>query len=108
VTHDTDYETHRLQTKRKGLSAPLRAARRLAEGKPAPMYDRPPPPADLSERITERSASIMLWLATYRWFRFPLMRFLTSSAAIPLVKWRLWRKKRKYRARSRKDLGSAP
>lgn len=98
VTQDPDYATHRIQTRRKGLSAPLRTARRLAAGRPAPLYDRPPPEATAAERMTERGASFLLRLGTYRWFRYPLMRFLTSSAAIPLIKFRLWRKKRKYRA----------
>lgn len=103
VTRDPDYTTHKIQTKRKGTNAPLRTARRLRAGKPAPIYDRPPPDASFRERATEQGASFLLWLGGFRWFRFPLMKFLTSRAALPLIRFRLWRKKRKYaRSASRK------
>lgn len=97
VTADPDYTTHRIQTRRKGLNAPLRTARRLRSGKPAPVYDRAPPEAGRRERLAERMASATLWLGGFRWFRYPLMKFLTSAGAIPLIKFRLWRKTRKYR-----------
>ena len=105
VTQDKDYATHKIQTKRKGTNAPLRTARWLDKGAAAPIYDLPPPNATIQEAWTERGASFLLWLGRFRWFRFPLMKFLTSSAAVPLIKLRLWRKKRKYTRRQR-DNGS--
>ena len=97
VTADPDYRTHKIQTKRKGTNAPLRVQRRLRKGVSAPVYDRPPPAGGAREHAQERMASFLLWLGQYKWFRFPLMKFLTSKYAIPLIKLRLWRKNRKYR-----------
>ena len=102
VTNDKDYTTHTMQTKRKGTNAPLRTARWLRKGFAAPIYDRATPNATTKDAWTERGASFLLWLGSYRWFRYPLMKFLTSAAAIPLIKFRLWRKKRKYAKRKRK------
>lgn len=102
VTRDPDYTTHKIQTKRKGTNAPLRVARRARRGRPAPIYDRPPPEAGIREVVLERGTSLLLWLGGFRWFRFPLMKFLTSAGAIPLIKLRLWRKKRKYRKLARR------
>jgi len=102
VTRDPDSATHKLQTKRKGTNAPLRVARRLRRGRPAPIYDREPPPAGLREHLSERGVSFLLWLGGFRWFRYPLMKFLTSAGAIPLIQFRLWRKKRKYRKLARR------
>jgi coenzyme F420 hydrogenase subunit beta len=98
VTRDPDYATHALQTKRKGTNAPLRTARRLRAGQPAPVYDRTPPRVGLREHAMERAVSALLYLGGKRWFRYPLMKFLTSAGAIPLIRFRLWRKTRKYRA----------
>lgn len=97
VTEDPDYITHKIQTKRKGMNAPLRTQRRLRKGVSAPVYDRAPPDPSFAEAAQERFASFLLWLGRYRWFRYPLMKFLTSGAAVPLIKFRLWRKNRKYR-----------
>ncbi len=105
VTRDANYKTHKIQTKRKGTNAPLRVARLLRAGNGAPIYDRPPPEATLREKLTERGASFLLWMGQFRWFRFPLMKFLTSRGALPLIRFRLWRKKRKY-ARSAKRKAS--
>ena len=102
VTRDPDYATHRFQTRRKGSLAPLRVARRRRRGRPAPAYDRPPPAAPLRTRLLERGASALLWLGRFRWFRYPLMKFLTSAGAIPLIQLRLWRKKRKYQRLARR------
>ena len=107
VTRDPDYTTHKIQTKRKGLNAPLRTARRLRAGRPAPVYDRIPPTANLREHATERIVSAMLFLGGKRWFRYPLMKFLTSAGAIPLIRFRLWRKTRKYRAMSARKARTA-
>ncbi len=100
VTKDPDYMTHKIQTRRKGTNAPLRTQRRLRKGLPAPIYDRAPPDADISEAVQERAASFLLWLGQFRWFRFPLMKFLTSRAAVPLIRFRLWKKSRKYQRSS--------
>jgi len=100
VTADPDYRTHKIQTKRKGTNAPIRVERRLRAGRPAPLYDRPPLDATFRERLVERGASTLLWLGGFRGFRYPLMKFLTSRAAIPLIKIRRWRKTRKYRKSS--------
>lgn len=107
VTRDPDYATHKIQTRRKGTNAPLRVARRLRHGHPAPIYDRAPPKAGLREQALERGTSFLLWLGGFRWFRYPLMKFLTSAGAIPLINFRLWRKKRKYRKLARRQARAA-
>ena len=106
VTADANYQTHKIQTKRKGTNAPLRAQRWLRKGMPAPIYDRAPPEATLRERAMERAASTLLWLGGFRWFRYPLMKVLTSAGAVPLIKLRLWRKDRKYKRSARRQGGN--
>ena len=97
VSVDPSYRTHRAQTKRKGALAPLRVARWRRAGRAVPVYDRgPPPDATWRERMTERLASATLRAGTWRPFRMALMGFLTSRYAIPLIKIRLYLKKRKY------------
>mgnify|MGYP001820374818 CR=1 FL=1 len=105
VTRDPDYATHKIQTKRKGTNAPLRVARRMRRGRPAPIYDRPPPDARPREHLLEQGTSFLLWLGRFYGFRYPLMKFLTSAGAIPLINFRLWRKKRKYRNLARRQAG---
>ena len=94
--NDTQYQTHRNQTKRKGLNAPLRVARWKSSGKSSPSYDRATPESSFRERLTERGISSMLWLGSHKWFRYPLIKFLTSRWAIPLIICRVWWKNRKY------------
>lgn len=94
---DKSYQTHRQQTRRKGMNAPLRVARQARSGKPVPRYSVSQPSSTLRERMTERGVSALLWLGRYRWIRYPLIRFLTSRAALPLIRVRLWLKQRKYR-----------
>ena len=96
VSEDTSYRTHQLQTKRKRLNAPLRAARWQRKGIPVPKCDRPVPPATVNEQVTERAVSGLLWLGKYKAFRYPLIKFLTSGSARPLIDLRMWLKKRKY------------
>ncbi len=97
VTRDPSYKTHRIQTKRKGMIAPLRVERWRRMGIAAPRYDRPVPPATRGERRIERLATGLLSLAKHKAFRYPILAFLTSRYAIPLIKIRLFLKRRKYR-----------
>lgn len=94
--NDTQYRTHKNQTRRKGLNAPLRVARYHASGKSSPVYDRQTPPASSRDRWVERGVSSLLWLGRYKCFRYPLIKFLTSRSAIPLITLRVWLKRRKY------------
>ncbi len=96
VSDDPSYRTHKIQTKRKGLNAPLRVDRLRRRGKPAPQYDRPTPEATGKERLFERFASGLLWLGTHKTLRFLLVKFLMSKLAIPLIKLRIYLKRRKY------------
>lgn len=94
---DKSYQTHRHQTRRKGINAPLRLARQARSGKPVPHYNVATPATTWYERMTERGVSALLWLGQYRWIRYPLVRFLTSRGALPLIWIRVWLKKHKYR-----------
>jgi coenzyme F420 hydrogenase subunit beta len=94
--NDKNYQTHRQQTKRKGINAPIRIERWRAKGIPVPQYDRSIDAVTAKERFAERLISGLLWLGRFRALRFPTIKFLTSKGAIPLIKMRLWLKKRKY------------
>ncbi len=96
--NDKAYQTHRRQTTRKGLNAPLRLGRRERRGLPVPRYGVATPSATFRERMTERVVSSLLWLGRHRVIRYPLIRFLTSKSALPLIKVRLWLKQRKYKS----------
>ncbi|MDF3128397.1 Coenzyme F420 hydrogenase/dehydrogenase, beta subunit C-terminal domain [Kiritimatiellaeota bacterium B1221] len=100
VTKDPSYSTHKMQTKRKGSLAPIRVERWKAAGRPVPEYDRTvPDDVTRKERVTEFLGSSMLRAGRCKPFRMAVMGFLTSKYAIPLIKFRLWRKKRKYAKR---------
>lgn len=99
VGRDAAYKTHKLQTKRKGLNARLRVDRWSRRGIPVPEYDRIVPTATKKEKVTELAISSLLRLGRNRWFRYPVIKFLTSGAAIPLIHLRLFIKKRKYSKR---------
>jgi coenzyme F420 hydrogenase subunit beta len=105
VTGDSDHQTHRMQTRRKGLNAPLRVARWARNGVPVPLYDRPTPEATVKERWTEYAVSSCLWASQFHAIRYPLIKFLTSRYAKPLIQLRMWRKKRKYQ---RSAIGRLP
>jgi coenzyme F420 hydrogenase subunit beta len=105
VSRDASYRTHRLQTRRKGMIAPLRVQRWRALGRPVPDYDRQAPPASARERIVERALSTLLQWARFKGFRYPILAFLTSIYAKPLIDLRLVLKRRKYR---RQRVPSAP
>jgi coenzyme F420 hydrogenase subunit beta len=100
VTTDASYRTHQMRTRRKGLNAPLRLKRWADKGIAVPEYDRPIPEAGFQERMSERLVSSFLLLGRYKWIRYPLVKMLTSKLMVPLIKLRLWRKKRKYQARA--------
>ncbi len=100
VSQDASYKTHKMRTQRKGLTAPLRHARWKEKGLPVPVYDRPTPEATDKEKFSERLVSLFLWTGTIGWLRYAITKTLTSKAMIPLIKLRLWRKKRKYQKRS--------
>jgi hypothetical protein len=97
VSKDKAYKTHRIQTTRKGINARLRVARLERAGKRMPKYDRHPPETSFKERFMERAITAVLTLGQKRWFRYPLIKFLTSEAALPLIRIRLFLKNRKYR-----------
>lgn len=101
VSADPSYKTHKMQTKRKGSLAPLRVERWKKQGRPVPVYDRTAP-ADVTfkERMTERASSALLHAGKWKPFRMAVMGFLTSSLAIPLIKIRVYLKRRKYQKRS--------
>jgi coenzyme F420 hydrogenase subunit beta len=96
LSKDPSYRTHKFQTQRKGLNAPLRVERWRRKGIPVPDCDRNAPIHTRKEALMERTVTGLLWLGRYRWIRFPIMKFLTSFCAIPLIQIRLWLKKRKY------------
>ncbi|MFT5112120.1 MAG: coenzyme F420 hydrogenase subunit beta [Parasphingorhabdus sp.] len=97
---DPAYLTHRQQTQRKGMNAPLRLARWFRKGISVPNYGLNTPQSTTKERLTERVVSSLLWLGKFRAIRYPLIKFLTSGAAVPLIKLRLFLKNRKYRKAS--------
>ena len=100
VTQDPNYRTHRLQTRRKGSLAPLRVERWKKAGRAVPEYDRTAP-ADATpmERFSERMASAALRAGRWKPFRMAVMGFLTSRWAIPIIRIRLFLKRRKYARR---------
>jgi coenzyme F420 hydrogenase subunit beta len=100
VTKDPNYQTHRLHTKRKGVVAPIRVERYKSTGRAAPEYDLPVPDVTFKERMTERIVTSILDMATIRAVRVTVLRLVTSKLAIPLIKYRQFVKKRKYRGRS--------
>ena len=97
VTQDPSYRTHRLQTKRKGMIAPLRVERWRKMGIRVPVYDRALPPSTAKEQMMERAVSGILVASRRKWFRYPILAFLTSKYAIPLIKLRIFLKHRKYK-----------
>lgn len=100
VSKDPSYKTHKMRTQRKGLTAPLRHARWAAKGIPVPVYDRPTPEASAKEKRAEKLVSAFLWTGRVPWLRYAITKTLTSKAMVPLIKLRLWRKKKKYQKRS--------
>ena len=97
VSQNRHYQTHKLHTKKKGLTAPIRVERLLKKGKTAPKYDKPLPPISRSERIGERLESLIMSIGKRRSTRFPMFKFLTSRYGIILVKIRQYVKSKKYR-----------
>ncbi len=97
VSDDPNYRTHRLQTQRKGMNAPLRVERLRKKGIPVPDYDRPVPAHTRKDILKERMASILMGIGRFPRLRFALIAFLTSRAAIPLILLRVYLKKRKYK-----------
>ncbi len=102
VTADKSYATHKFQTGRKGLNAPLRLHRWQQKGMPVPFYNRELSESTTKERVTERVVSGLLYSGKSKPIRYSLIKFLTSDAAIPLIKLRQWLKKRKYAKRRAK------
>lgn len=101
VSADPSYRTHRMQTRRKGFLAPLRIERWRRAGRPVPDADRGVPGGVTArDRLVERAATALLTLGRRRGFRYPAIKFLTSRAALPLVRLRQFLKKRKYSRRS--------
>lgn len=107
VTTDPSYKTHKMQTRRKGSLVPVRVDRWRRAGRKVPIYDRDvPDDVTVKERITERLSSAMLRAGKFKPFRIIFMGFLTSILAVPLIKVRLYLKKRKYQRRSAAKLGA--
>jgi len=96
ISSDPSYKTQKIQTKRKGINALLRVGRLRKKGKLVPIYDRLTPKATTKEKIIERLISAILLFGKYKYFRYPLIAFLTSKYAIPLIKIRLYMKNKKY------------
>ncbi len=107
VTTDPSYKTHKMQTRRKGSLVPIRVDRWRRAGRKVPVYDRAiPDDVTVKERITERLSSAMLRAGKFKPFRIVFMGFLTSMLAVPLIKVRLYLKKRKYQRRSAAKRGA--
>lgn len=100
VSGDPAYRTHRHHTRKKRQAANLRTARRIGQGKVAPIYDRPPPPATFKERMIERLETALMALGRIGPLRRPLLRFLTSRWGLPLVTFRQRLKRRRYQGRA--------
>lgn len=101
VSQDSNYHTHKIRTRRKGLNAPIRHARWLKKNIPVPEYDRQTPEATQKERLFERLTSLFLLMGRYKKIRYPLLKLFTSRAAVPIIHVRLWLKKRKYQQEKR-------
>ncbi|HNW59178.1 MAG TPA: Coenzyme F420 hydrogenase/dehydrogenase, beta subunit C-terminal domain [bacterium] len=97
VSSNRSYQTHKLHTQKKGMNSPLRTARLRRQGRVAPVYDRPVPPATRAELLNERLESAVMALGRVHAIRLPLFKLLTSRYGILFVKIRQWRKSRKYR-----------
>ena len=97
VSSDPNYRTHKQQTKRKGIIAPIRIERLKKKGLQVPNYDRPAYPSTAKERLTEQFITSILDLCRYKGFRYPILKLLTSKYAIPIIKIRLFLKRQKYR-----------
>jgi len=103
VSDDPSYRTHRMQTQRKGMNAPLRVDRLRKQGIIVPDYDRPVPMHTEKDAIKERVVSGLMGIGQFPRLRFMLIAFLTSKAAIPLILLRVYLKKRKYRRPSQRE-----
>ena len=96
ISNDRSYRTHKIQTKRKGTIAPLRVARLKKENVAIPIYDRHAPEVTAKERLLERIVSFFLEMGQYKKLRYPVIKSLTSRYAKPIIRLRLFLKKRKY------------
>lgn len=96
VSDDPSYRTHKIQTRRKGINAPLRVDRLRKAGKAVPTYDRETPPHTSKDVLKERAISLLIGLGRFPQLRYLVIKFLTSKAAIPLIKIRIALKTRKY------------
>lgn len=96
VSADPNYKTHRIQTKRKGRVAPMRVQRYRRMGRPAPEYGLPEEAYTPRERLVEMAVSSVMWMARAHWFRYGILKFVTSRYAIPLIKLRVFLKRRRY------------
>ena len=101
VSDDPSYRTHKMQTKRKGSGAPIRIDRWRTRGIAVPEYDVEFEPFTLREKMNERTSAFFLWCGRYKVIRYPLLKFLTSPASIPIIKVRRMIKKRKYAKRKK-------
>jgi coenzyme F420 hydrogenase subunit beta len=101
VSGNPNYKTHAMQTKRKGSGAPIRIERWRAKGIAVPEYDVEFEPFTGRERLNERASAFFLWCGQHTWIRYPLLKFLTSPASIPIIKVRRIIKKRKYAKRKK-------
>lgn len=97
VSNDPSYQTHKIQTARKGRIAPIRVMRYQNAGRAAPIYDIPMAAPTLKEKATELGVSGILRITRIAVIRRVILKFVTSWFAIPLIKIRQMRKKRKYK-----------
>jgi coenzyme F420 hydrogenase subunit beta len=101
VSNDKAYQTHRLHTRKKGMSARLRVARYRRLGWTSPEYDRPAPEATTGQHLEEWMESAIMSLGRIPRLRYVLFTFLTSRWGLPFIWIRQARKRWKYRDRSR-------
>ena len=101
INKNENYRTQKLQTKRKGIIAPLRVKRLGDKGIDVPVYDRAAPDTAWKEKLIERCLSGLLFNAKRMHVRYFIIKYLTSRIAIPLIHFRLWMKSKKYQKRNR-------
>ena len=97
VTEDTNYQTHKLHARKKGLTAYIRVDRMKRAAQPVPVYDRTVEGANSADKRTEWLESMLMRIGRIRAIRVPLFALLISRYGIPLVKIRQFRKSKKYR-----------
>lgn len=97
VSNDPNYQTHRLQARKKGVTAYIRIHRQRNRGKRVPLYDRDVTDVSGHQRRAERIESFIMRLARRESVRYLLWKYLSSRYGALIIKIRQWHKSRKYR-----------